>query len=158
MLPYPKTIEEVFGNIKDLGAVLGLEARAQALVDDVHSEIQAQRTSHSNAPRVLLVLDAVSVGVIEPGQVLDELLTLAGGRNAVTQAHTGYIELGLEGARALEPDIAILLNQDDAALLSRQLACPVVTVDAPYVLLPDLHIPETVTALKEALAVIGGAP
>ena len=72
--------------IRTLGAAVGESARAETLVLDMEGRIAAvqQRVAARPAPRVLYY--AVGGFTAGPGSLVDEMITLAGGRNVVRVA------------------------------------------------------------------------
>jgi len=100
--------------IRTLGAAVGESARAEALVLNMEERIAAvqKRVAARPAPRVLYyALGGFTAG---PGSLVDEMITLAGGRNVVREAGIGaHGRISAELAIALQPDVVLVSGWQD---------------------------------------------
>jgi iron complex transport system substrate-binding protein len=100
---------DVLGGVRLLGAAVGEEARADAVVQAAEARLDAvERRVHGAArPRALFFgLPGFTLG---KGTLVDEIITRAGGRNAAAELGIqGPSPLGLEMVLALEPDVILM--------------------------------------------------
>jgi iron complex transport system substrate-binding protein len=106
----------ILDSIVRISAVCGVPELGRGLADDVRFQIDQIRraTEDFERPRTLVVVDRVigsgsvrSVWVAGPTTFYNEILELAGGRNAVETGITVYPELSAEGLLAVDPDAII---------------------------------------------------
>jgi len=122
-----RTVAEILDSIAAVGALCGVEARADSLLGDIRQRMAhiAERTADSPRPRVLLsigrtrgtgsIRDVYAAG---KGTFYDELVSLAGGTNVVSVPGIAYPELSAEGVLHLDPGIIIELAPELAGLNS----------------------------------------
>lgn len=111
-----RVVREILDTVTTIGKTCGTEARADSLVRDMESRLEAVRkhTEGRPKPRVLLVVER-KVGGGTPGAVYaagtdtfyDELIELAGGVNAYRGPAIAYPEVALEGILRLDPEIVV---------------------------------------------------
>jgi len=105
----PASLEEVRREIRSLGAVLGEDDGAEALIEAMDARlaaVAAHGASRTERPSVLLA--AWSGQTPARGTVFCELVTLAGGRCAAAEAgYEGYALVPLEQVLALDPDVVV---------------------------------------------------
>ncbi len=111
-----RVVREILDTITTIGKICDTAARADSLLRDIESRIDAirERTKDLPAPRALLVIER-KVGAGTPGAVYaagpntfyDELIILAGGTNAYSRPAISYPEISLEGILRLNPDVII---------------------------------------------------
>jgi iron complex transport system substrate-binding protein len=118
-VPPTESMAEIDAMIEGLGERVGHAAEGKAKA----AEVRAARAKVAAAvagkprPRVLMIFGLSPISAAGPGSFADELLTLAGGQNAVTRAaaSTAYPQLGLEQVLALDPDVVL-----DAAMMEHR--------------------------------------
>lgn len=123
-----RSIEGVLAGIDAVGRRCGVEAGAEALARGLRDRLArlTAATARLVRPRVLLCFgrtdDLRRVYASAPGTVHDDLLTYAGGINAVPPGPVSYPTLSLEGVLRLDPDVIVELapGRGDAAALMRQ--------------------------------------
>jgi len=105
--PEPVSLEDVYGDIRRIGAELGAVARAAALVESMQREL-ASAPQPSRAPRVLV--EWWPKPVIAPGRLswVDDLLTCAGAVNPLHEAAVKSKPLTDEQACELLPDAIVI--------------------------------------------------
>lgn len=123
-----RSIEGVLAGIDAVGRRCGVEAGAEALARGLRDRLArlTAATARLVRPRVLLCFgrtdDLRRIYASAPGTVHDDLLTYAGGINAVPPGPVSYPTLSLEGVLRLDPDVIVELapGRGDAAALMRQ--------------------------------------
>lgn len=105
----PTTIEGTRRSIVEIGAAVGREREAEALVARLDGEIAAVREKVAAAPkpRVLMVVGHTPLVAVGRGNYLDELIGLAGGRNIAADAGGEWPHLSLELVLAQAPAVII---------------------------------------------------
>jgi iron complex transport system substrate-binding protein len=116
-----ETLADIERAVQEIGDLLGLPARAAAVVSTMRADLAAVRRAVEgrSRPRVLFtsrnpdqLADIYSVG---KGSYLDELITLAGGENIFGDQDIAYPLVSLEEILARQPDVIIesLFGQPD---------------------------------------------
>ena len=92
-----------------LGAAIGDTARARAVVDSVNASLDRVRraTAPLPKPRVFYALYDSPLYTIGAGSFLDELLTIAGGRNVYGDATQPSPQVALEDVMRRDPDVIL---------------------------------------------------
>lgn len=108
------TMAEILDGILAVGAKLGREEQARAVRGQLEEVIAAVRTRTDGRERpVVLVVIGRPAGPVRqvfstgPGTFLDELITIAGGRNSMADAATPYPTVSLESLAADPPHVVI---------------------------------------------------
>lgn len=92
----------------ELGRVLGREAKAKTLVDELAAARAKERGVGVKAKkRVLFIYGYSPLVVAGPGSFADQLLSDCGATNAAAKAPTAYPTYSLESAVALTPDVLV---------------------------------------------------
>lgn len=125
LVTQPRTLDGVLASLRLLGSVTGRQSAADALADSLAAARAAWRATsiaNASAPSVLMVLSLEPLIVVGAGTFLDEMITLAGGRNAGHAGAQAYPALNREEVLVRNPDILLLpddLHVPDEALTSR---------------------------------------
>jgi len=158
-----ETIADVRAAITAIGLEMGRGEEADALLERFDRGLAAVRASVAGRrkPRVLFIYNRsagviAQVGAAGPGSFIDELIELAGGRNALADAGQPYVSLDLERLVRLEPDLIIdnLPSESDPAAVwasLEQLAAPVRFVRDNRMLIPGPRLPDAARALAELI-------
>ena len=102
------TVDDVTTSMKELGRVLGREAEAKALIDELAAARAKERAvAVKQRKRVLFVVGFSPLVVAGPGSFADELLEDCGAKNAAEKAPTAYPMYSMEKAVTLVPDVVI---------------------------------------------------
>ncbi len=102
------TVEDVLSAFDELGRVLGREARAQQLKQELSDARAAARKSQpKHKPRVLLLYGFSPLVAAGPGSFAHQLLEDCGAKNAAAKAPTGYPTYSAETLVALKPDVIL---------------------------------------------------
>ncbi len=107
----PQTIEDISTITRDVGVLLGLEANAERVIEDIERRVEAlvQSVEDAERPTVFIELDPspYSAG---PGSYLGSLLTLAGGQNIVPARLGDFPLVDPELIVASDPDVLLMLD------------------------------------------------
>ncbi len=167
------TVSEIIDSVIEIGHAVGAEKSAERLVRDIRARIDKvkRRTRGLNRPSVLISIGrslgggAGEIYVEGRGNFYDEIISIAGGRNAYQGKIINIPCLSLEGIARLNPDIIIdLAPNNEAEDAGRRLdewsamsQVPAVknrrvyTLSGDYVLVPG---PRFVETLEDAARVI----
>ena len=101
-------------SISRLGALVGRQREAAALVDEIRARLDAIAASAAGAaPRsVLVVVGREPLFVAGPGSHFDELVRLVGGGNVAADLGAPYAELSLEAALARRPEVLLDVSEN----------------------------------------------
>jgi iron complex transport system substrate-binding protein len=108
------TVEGILKSIDAIGRMTGTGPRAAKLTAEIRESLQRVRRQAANRPRrSVLFLVGRAPGTLQnmvgagPGTFLDELLTLAGGRNILASSPIPYPKVSLEQILASDPGVII---------------------------------------------------
>ena len=104
-LVHDQSLEEVLEDMPRFGRVVGGEAAAISIVEDIRATLReiAERTADREHPRTLLVFDHDPIYAAGPETFAHELLVAAGGENVVTAG--GWVQLDREIVIRLAPEV-----------------------------------------------------
>ena len=103
----PHTLEEVLASITTLGAATGTQQRATALVADLHARLAAVESAVRTAPRPRALVLEWTDPAFAPGHWVPEMVTRAGGRNALGTAGEKSVRVTWEAVRDSAPDVVV---------------------------------------------------
>jgi len=158
-----ETIDDVRAAITAIGREMGRGEEAERLLGQFDAGLRAVRAHVAGLekPRVLFIYNRsagviAQVGAAGPGSFIDEMIALAGGRNALADAGQAYVSLDLERLVRLEPDVIIdnLPAEEDPAALWAKLEGVQGTVRIVRdnrMLIPGPHLPDAAAALAELI-------
>lgn len=102
------TVDDVATAMTALGKVLGRDAEAKALVDELAAARAKERAVAVKKPKqVLFVVGFAPLVVAGPGSFAHELLEDCGAKNAAQKAPTAYPMYSMEKAVTLVPDVVV---------------------------------------------------
>jgi len=106
--PPTESFAQIDAMILGLGEKTGSTAQAKSVVAKLDARVAGIQKAVADKPkkRVLLVFGLEPVSVAGPGSFADEMITKAGGKNAVTEGGA-YPTLGLERVIAIDPDVVV---------------------------------------------------
>jgi iron complex transport system substrate-binding protein len=107
-------LDDIYSEMGELAGVIGQpEAGAKAQAD-LRAQLDAVRAQVNGKPAVsaVVVTDANNLDLAGPGNFLDDLLTIAGGRNAAGGDARPYFTVDREKLLELSPDVVIQLIPD----------------------------------------------
>jgi iron complex transport system substrate-binding protein len=106
-------LPDVKAALKRVGARLGRQAQADALVTQIDADLDAAAAAKpAKHPKVLAVIDREAGGLgnlvaAGPGSWLDELIAVVGGDNVLAASGVRYPKISLEEVLRAQPDIII---------------------------------------------------
>jgi iron complex transport system substrate-binding protein len=159
----PQDLDAVFAAIERLGVLLGAADRGRAEAGALRRRAQRARPSSLDAekPDVLFVLSTAPIIAAGEGTFMDELVRLAGGRNAAARFSGRYPRLSVEELVAARPDVIFVAGMAGVERfppeVTRWKEVPafrdgaVITLDGDLVTRPG---PRLVTALERVSAAL----
>lgn len=108
--------------LERLSQLLEVQANGRALLEDferVKSACLANSKKFARRPSVAIEISKEPLMFAGPGSYVEELLHLAGGRNACVAAKESYIALNLEQLLHFDPDIIILTDASKQEVLAK---------------------------------------
>ncbi len=157
----PQDLEAVFTAIERLGVLLGDADRGRAEAGTLRRRARLAGASLRDAerPAALFVVSTVPIIAAGVGTFMDELVRLAGGRNAAARFSGRYPRLSVEGLVAARPDVIFVAGMAGVERfppeVTRWKEVPafrdgaVITLDGDLVTRPG---PRLVTALERVSA------
>jgi iron complex transport system substrate-binding protein len=147
----PESVADTKGMILDLGRIVGREEQGAVLVqtiDSVLADIRS-RVAALEPVRVAWVVGGDPPWVSGPGTYIDDLLSVAGGRNVFDDLGRLWAATSVESLVARQPDLVLTVEGSglDPRILLR---IPVRRVSAT-VSLPGPDLPRAATEIAEAL-------
>ena len=108
------TVDEICAGMTTLGDAVGDPTGARQAAAGLRGELDAVARRVRGLPRVraLVVTNDQGLSLAGPGEFLDELLTIAGGRNAAESLGKPYPAVDREMIMAMSPDVVIRLVPD----------------------------------------------
>lgn len=174
--PYPQNITDVCGILfaeasdhasPSIGRVIGREAKASRLSEQILAKLEAIGTLTKDRPRpaVLMAFNTEPVMASGVGTINDALLRYAGGINVAGDTMVTAPVFDRESLLMLNPEVILLLLPQAPALVDgdhrlaifRDLNIPAVKNDRiallndPLVLLPSTNMPLTCGAMAKAI-------
>ena len=109
-----ETVNDVYHATEVLGDAIDDPAAGRVLADRLRGQLDAvrARTAGGSRPSVLIVRDTRGEEVIGPDTFLDDLVTIAGGRNAAAGLGKRYPTIDRELLRSIDPDVILQLLPD----------------------------------------------
>ncbi|HZP81091.1 MAG TPA: ABC transporter substrate-binding protein [Chthonomonadaceae bacterium] len=115
----PKTMEDVYSSIRLLGMATGQDAKAAQIVQETQARIEAVRRAAATTntrPKVLILYELKpTIYTTGPGSFIDDLITVAGGKNIVTTPMPAGSTISSEQVIALQPDVIIAASPNAIA-------------------------------------------
>ena len=117
------TVADVFTAIDEVGAAVGRQREAQALIASTKASIERvrKRTSSAARPAVIVAVDRSpgslrDLYVAAQGSYLAELIEIAGGHVVAPPTRSGYSKISKEKLVALNADVILELRSGDLGL------------------------------------------
>jgi iron complex transport system substrate-binding protein len=113
-LPNPAGFNDLFAEMITLGQLSGHESEAKKVTDALNQRVQAVSAAIAKAtsqPSVYYELDATDPGnpyTPGPGSFVDQLITLAGGKNVGADLSSQWAQISVENLLVKNPDLIIL--------------------------------------------------
>jgi iron complex transport system substrate-binding protein len=105
-----ENLAQARSGVHRIGQLLALTAQADSLNsrnDRAIASVQ-QRVAGLPRPRVLYVVGVDPPFIAGPGTFIDELITIAGGTNALADAHALWPQVSLEEIVRRQPDVVVV--------------------------------------------------
>jgi len=111
----PKTLEEMFSNIRAIGTLCGVTEKAGRLVRGLRRRVQAVQRRVQNRPRPAVYIETDGTDPLKPwtagpGSFVDELVRLAGGRNVAAHLDRPYAQVNAEAILSGKPDVILVMG------------------------------------------------
>ncbi len=164
-----ETIEELKSGIYAIGKAAGCQERAKQLAAKIEQQLNSikEKNTHEKKPKVLWVVQAEPLRVAGVNTFLNDIIELAGGRNAVEVTIQQYPSLSYEQLLAAAPEVIIhstmttgsIEKQQEAArsFWSKRMSLPAVksgriyAVDSDVTLRLGPRLPEGVKTIADFL-------
>ncbi len=106
----PDGIEDVLTIIGNLGRIMGASDAADSMLREIRGALTdvARRVAELPEPRVVYILGGDPPWVAGPGTYIDELMTVAGGKNVFDDLGPLYAPVSMEALLARELDLILL--------------------------------------------------
>lgn len=104
------TYEQIFSNLKAVGALTGREREAAAVVARLQRETERLRrrsARFTRRPSVFVVLGSGPIWTAGSGSYITQLIALAGGTNAASDLRAPYGEYSAEALLRAQPDMLV---------------------------------------------------
>jgi iron complex transport system substrate-binding protein len=159
-------LEEIFTTIDRLGDVLNEPDKSSQLKQRMRTQLDAvaQRVAGKKPVPTLLARDEEGYALIGGDTFIDDLLTLAGGRNVAADIGSRYPSVDRERVQELSPQVIIQLMPDATPQVIERARQTWAKLDVPavktgrvhiltdwYVLQPGSHLGELAMKLSECL-------
>ncbi|MFH1421569.1 MAG: cobalamin-binding protein [Planctomycetota bacterium] len=106
----PATIQQIYEAIINIGKITGKVKEAETLCNNMKKDIeQITAKLPENKHRVLLLYGSEPFVAAGTGCIGDELICLAGGKNAASDCSEPYVVTNIENIIAMNPDIILEL-------------------------------------------------
>jgi iron complex transport system substrate-binding protein len=104
-------LDDIFTTIDQLGDAIGEPAKAAAAHQKLRAELDGVRAHVAGKPpvRTLLIRSETSLASVGGGNFMDDLLTIAGGKNVLQGGDNSYPTIDREQLLGCNPDAVILL-------------------------------------------------
>ena len=106
----PRSIGEIFDNLRDLASATGRELEAQAIIDDCNSRIDRLKTftAQVNEPPRVFCMEWLDP-VYACGHWVPELVRLAGGKDALGQEAGESVRISWEQIAEYSPEVVVIM-------------------------------------------------
>lgn len=101
----PQNLEALYDDIAEIGQATGTTTAAEKVVSDMRSEVDKVRTEVSSAKTATVFIEIAQnpLFTVGSGTIIDELITIAGGQNIVTEP--GYVAYSTEQVVKSDPTV-----------------------------------------------------
>ncbi len=109
-------LDDIFQTIDQLGQAIAEPAKASAASKKLHEQLDAVRQRVSGEPpmRTLMIRSESDLASVGGGNFMDDLLTVAGGKNVLSGGDNSFPTIDREQLMSLNPDAVILLFPGEA--------------------------------------------
>lgn len=117
----PKTIKQLAADIRTTGKLVNCEPKANNIADklmNVRADIVRRSKGFKSRPKVLFTVQSDPLWAAGPKTFVDEMITIAGGRNLASDIKPGFSQFSTEMAVRRNPDIIINTFKGDKHLFT----------------------------------------
>jgi iron complex transport system substrate-binding protein len=104
----PHTLEDVLGNVRELGAALGCDAEAEALIDDARRRLKAVRAETSGLTLTRVFCMEWTDPIYSSGHWVPEMVAIAGGSDEIARKGTDSVRVQWEDIVAFAPEVFVI--------------------------------------------------
>ena len=104
----PQTLEDVFGDVRRVGAALGVAERAETVIRELRGRVDRVRTRCAAVPRRRCVLLEWIAPPFRSGHWGPELVAIAGGIDPVGRQGEDAVEIEWDEVRAASPEVLVI--------------------------------------------------
>ena len=104
----PQTLEDVFGDVRRVGAALGVAERAETVIRELRDRVDRVRTRCAAVPRRRCVLLEWIAPPFRSGHWGPELVAIAGGIDPVGRQGEDAVEIEWHEVRAAAPEVLVI--------------------------------------------------
>ncbi|MBI2842501.1 MAG: ABC transporter substrate-binding protein [Armatimonadetes bacterium] len=117
----PKTFEEVYSDIENIGRATGRTERAEEIVSSMKRTVALikERKKAQKPPCVLVVVQSSPLWTAGPRTFVQEMLIYAGGENVAGDSKPGFNPFPAEVAISRNPDILVVTRKEDKSFFER---------------------------------------
>jgi ABC-type Fe3+-hydroxamate transport system substrate-binding protein len=160
-------LDDIFAAIDQIGEAIGEPAKASAANQALHRDLQQVHDRVKDDPpvRTMLVRTENELGTVGGGNFMDDLLTIAGGKNVIAGGENSFPTIDRERLMVLDPDVVIVLlpgSSPQVIQQSKQFWANLPQVSAvkhdrvyvltePYLLLPGMSASKIAARLADIL-------
>jgi iron complex transport system substrate-binding protein len=104
----PHTLEDVLGNVRELGAALGCNGQAEALIHDVRRRLEAIRAQTSGlTPARVFCMEWIDP-IYSSGHWVPEMVAIAGGSDEIARKGGDSVRVRWEDIVAFAPEVLVI--------------------------------------------------
>jgi len=120
----PKNFSQLSSDLQKLGQILNTEEKAKAIIEDIQSQKKMVEEKTRDLPKVKVFFEIYSQPLMTAGTdtFIDEMITLAGGKNIGSSAGQGFPQFNEEQLVSENPDVylAVKMSMGDPADLTKR--------------------------------------
>lgn len=120
----PKNFSQLSSDLQKLGQILNTEEKAKAIIGDIQSQKKMVEEKTRDLPKVKVFFEIYSQPLMTAGSetFIDEMITLAGGKNIGSSAGKGFPQFSEEQLVSENPDVylAVKMSMGDPADLAKR--------------------------------------
>jgi len=112
------TLEDIFSDIRNIAKIFRVEERGEALIDQMTKDVKAVRAKLPQDGKELpvLVFDSGDKDVFTAAQnFMNELVTIAGGKNIFGDVESGWTTVSKEDAVARNPEMIVVIDYGETS-------------------------------------------
>jgi len=164
-----RRIPELPQGIRDLGTVLGVQEKAEALAKSTGTGINAfvnasHLTPHASRKKILFIVWPEPLIVAGPGTVIDDAIHIINSENIASKAKASYPKYSIEEVLRMSPDVIMIgkghadVRKVSAGLLERLKILPAVKNNRVFYVSDDLYRlgPRTLRGVEEIRRLVEG--